>query len=67
MVDPAHKCIRTDPRINWLCSSTMKHREMRGLTSAGRHSRGLHKKGAGTMKLRPSRRGVWKKHNTLSL
>merc|ERR1719473_1472332 len=39
MVDPHHKAIRDDPRINWLCNPTHKHRELRGITSAGRKSR----------------------------
>merc|ERR1712080_780999 len=43
MIDPMHKAIRTDPRINWICNPVHKHREMRGLTSAGRSSRGLGK------------------------
>ena len=67
MVDPAHKVIRDDPRINWICAPSMKHREMRGVTSAGRHSRGLLKKGTGTHKLRPSVRSVWRKHNTTKI
>merc|ERR1712167_395874 len=33
-VDPSHKAITRDPRINWICAPTHKHREMRGLTSA---------------------------------
>merc|ERR1711907_161913 len=32
----AHKCIRRDPRINWICAPVMKHHELRGITSAGR-------------------------------
>merc|ERR1719263_1056106 len=36
MIDPYHKAIRDDPRINWICSNVHKHRELRGLTSAGR-------------------------------
>ena len=67
MVDPAHKAIRDDPRINWICAPSMKHREMRGVTSAGRHSRGLLKKGTGTHKLRPSVRAVWRNHNTTKI
>ena len=35
MVDPFHKCVRDDPRINWICKPVMKHRELRGLTAAG--------------------------------
>merc|ERR1711918_231111 len=41
--DPAHKAVRRDPRINWVCKAVMKHRELRGLTSAGRKNRGLGK------------------------
>ena len=40
-VDPHHVCIRNDPRINWIVAPTHKHRERRGLTSAGRKARGL--------------------------
>lgn len=40
LVDPAHKAIRRDPRINWICKPVMKHRELRGLTAAGRKNRG---------------------------
>ncbi|KAL6077166.1 60S ribosomal protein L15 [Balamuthia mandrillaris] len=67
LVDPNHNAIRNDPRINWLCKPVMKHREMRGLTAAGRSSRGLWGKGSRHNKARPSRRAVWKRHNTLSL
>jgi len=41
LVDPHHKAIRRDPRINWICSSKQGHREQRGLTAAGIKSRGL--------------------------
>merc|ERR1711871_1298161 len=44
LVDPSHKCIRRDPRINWICAPVMKHRELRGITSAGRANRGLRSK-----------------------
>lgn len=67
LVDPNHNAIRRDPRINWICRATMKHRELRGLTSAGRKGRGLHRKGHLVNKARPSVRSVWKRHNTLSL
>lgn len=32
LVDPHHKVIRRDPRINWITKPVMKHRELRGLT-----------------------------------
>merc|ERR1712023_352110 len=67
MIDPMHKAVRRDPRINWICRPVHKHRELRGLTSAGRHNRGLVGKGRRYAKNRPSRRAVWKRHNTLSL
>lgn len=65
LVDPNHAAIRNDARMNWLCRPTMKHRELRGLTGAGRQSRGLNVKGHRATKARPSVRSVWKKHNTL--
>jgi large subunit ribosomal protein L15e len=65
-VDPFHKAIRNDPRLNWIARPTMKHRESRGLTASGRKSRGLQRKGHGVTKLRPSRRASWKRRNTVS-
>mmetsp|Transcript_21346 Transcript_21346/g.27100 ORF Transcript_21346/g.27100 Transcript_21346/m.27100 type:complete len:205 (-) Transcript_21346:45-659(-) len=67
LVDPSHTTIRNDPRINWICAPTMKHRELRGLTAAGKKNRGLVGKGHRFNKTKPSRRSVWKRHNTLSL
>jgi large subunit ribosomal protein L15e len=68
MVDPFHKCIRDDPRINWICKAKNKHREMRGLTSAGRKYRGLHNKGSmKATKLTPSKKRSWKRRNQKSL
>ena len=34
-----------DPRINWIVDPVHKHRELRGLTSAGKKFRGLRHKG----------------------
>eukprot|EP00997_Jenningsia_sp_PLL12_P007165 NODE_3778_length_732_cov_160.945827_g3181_i0.p1 GENE.NODE_3778_length_732_cov_160.945827_g3181_i0~~NODE_3778_length_732_cov_160.945827_g3181_i0.p1 ORF type:complete len:214 (-),score=34.40 NODE_3778_length_732_cov_160.945827_g3181_i0:89-649(-) len=65
MVDPMHKAIRRDPRINWIVKSVHKHREMRGLTSAGKKHRGLRAKGKRATKARPSHRAAWKRQNTL--
>ncbi|KAK2361466.1 60S ribosomal protein L15-1 [Trifolium repens] len=39
LVDVAHSAIRNDPRINWLTNPVHKHRELRGLTSAGKENR----------------------------
>ena len=67
MVDPYHKAIRDDPRINWICKPVMKHRELRGLTAAGKKARGLLKKGVRATKLRPSYKGAYKRHNLMRL
>jgi len=67
LVDPMHKVIRNDPRINWICNAVHKHRELRGLTSAGRKARGLHRRGKAAIKIRPSRRANWKKRQMLQL
>jgi len=63
LVDPAHNGIRNDPRINWICNPTHKHREDRGTTSAGKASRGLRVKGHLNAKTRPSRRANYKRRN----
>jgi len=62
LIDPNHNAIRVDPRINWLCKPVHKHRELRGLTSAGRKCRGLRAKGSHANKLRPSQHAVWKRN-----
>lgn len=68
LVDPQHGAIRKDPRIQWITKPVMKHRELRGLTSAGRANRGLRKRGhRATQLIGSSRRQNWKKHNTLRL
>lgn len=56
MVDPNHPVIKSDENINWICKSAHKGRVFRGLTSAGKEVRGLHRKGRGAEKVRPSRR-----------
>ncbi|KAE9985701.1 hypothetical protein EG327_004622 [Venturia inaequalis] len=66
LVDPQHKAIRRDPRINWIVNPVHKHRESRGLTATGKKSRGLGK-GHRYNKTTAGRRKTWKKHNTLSL
>ena len=66
LVDPQHKAIRQDPRINWIVNPVHKHRESRGLTATGKKSRGLNK-GHRYNKTRAGRRKTWKRHNTLSL
>ncbi|CAM1504144.1 Fc.00g017350.m01.CDS01 [Cosmosporella sp. VM-42] len=66
LVDPQHKAIRIDPRINWIVNPVHKHREARGLTATGKKSRGLNK-GHRYNKTQAGRRKTWKRHNTLSL
>lgn len=65
LVDPYHSTIRNDPRINWISRPQHKHRELRGLTAAGRHSRGLLNKG--DRKHHGSRRATSKRNNIVSL
>jgi len=44
MVDSSKPEIKNDKTINWICKPVNKKRAMRGLTSAGKKSRGLRKK-----------------------
>ncbi len=61
MVDPHHPVIKADKKINWICEPQHTRRVQRGLTSAGKRGRALHKKGKGVEKARPSRRAHDKK------
>jgi large subunit ribosomal protein L15e len=54
LVDPAHPTIKADEQINWICDPAQKGRAFRGLTPAGKTSRGLRHRGAGSERLRPS-------------
>ncbi len=56
LVDVYHPQIMKDKNINWIISNKHTRRVNRGLTSAGKKSRGLTKKGMGTEKVRPSLR-----------
>ena len=64
LIDPQHKAIRRDPRINWIVGAKHKHRELRGLTATGKKARGMNQRGHKAMKKRPSRRSDWKNRNT---
>ncbi|BEJ16648.1 hypothetical protein CspHIS471_0600490 [Cutaneotrichosporon sp. HIS471] len=64
LIDPSHKAIRRDARINWICNPVHKHREARGLTSEGKKNRGL---GKGSKYNHTPQAATWRKHNTLSL
>ncbi|KAI5184730.1 large subunit ribosomal protein L15e [Nematocida homosporus] len=67
MVDPMVENIRRDSRLNWICSSKMKHRECRGLTSATKKSRGLGKGRRFNKTIGGSRNACWRRQNTVSL
>ena len=54
LVDPNHPVIINDPKINWICEKPHNNRVTRGLTSAGKKSRGLRRKGWGSERTRPS-------------
>ena len=56
LVDPDHPVIKSDPKINWICQQRNRSRVFHGKTSAGRKSRGLHGRGKGHEKARPSHR-----------
>ncbi|CAD6565555.1 MAG: 60S ribosomal protein L15 [Tremellales sp. Tagirdzhanova-0007] len=62
LVDPSHKAVRRDARINWICGPVHKHREARGLTAEGKKNRGL---GKGSRHNHAPARATWRKHNTL--
>ena len=62
-VDVRHNAIRNDSRINWICNPVHKHRELRGLTRAGKCAIGLNKKGHRDAKVRPSKRANYKRRN----
>ncbi|XP_006822011.1 large ribosomal subunit protein eL15 isoform X2 [Saccoglossus kowalevskii] len=64
MVDPFHKAIRRNPDTQWICNPVHKHRELRGLTSAGKKNRGIGKGHLHTQTIGGSRRAAWKRRNT---
>ncbi len=67
LIDVAHKTIRRDPKINWIVNSVHKHREMRGLTSAGKSSRGLGKGHGYSKTTGGSTTANWKRRQMLQL
>ena len=54
MLDPSHPAIKSDKDLGWIAESHHRGRAYRGKTSAGKRGRGLHNKGKGAEKLRPS-------------
>merc|ERR1711970_1020274 len=67
LVDPIHKVIRRDADMQWITQPTHKHRETRGLTSAGKKSRGVGHGHRFTQTIGGSRHKAWKRRNTLQL
>nr|CAA93816.1 ribosomal protein RL10 [Anopheles gambiae] len=67
MVDPPNNAIRRDPNVNWICNAVHKHRELRGLTSAGKSSRGLGKAYRYSQTIGGSRRAAGVRRNRLHL
>ena len=67
LVNPAHKAIKRDPKINWIVNAVHKHRELRGKTSAGRSSRGLGKGHRFSQTIGGSRKAAWRRRNSLQL
>merc|ERR1712203_609051 len=67
MIDIHHKAITRDPKINWMCSNLTKHRELRGLTTAGKSSRGLGKGRKFNQTKGGSRRASTKSRDSLKL
>nr|QBM01280.1 50S ribosomal protein L15e [uncultured archaeon] len=61
LIDPSRPEIQADEQLKWICDNKNRGRVFRGLTSAGRKSRGLRNKGDRAIKLRPSLRA----HNRL--
>ena len=59
--------IRRDPDTQWLTKPVMKHRELRGLTPAGKKSRGLGKGHRFHQSIGGSRRAHWLRNNMLQL
>jgi large subunit ribosomal protein L15e len=60
MVDPSVPEIKNDKTINWICKSVNKNRAIRGITSAGKKSRGLRNRSP-TNQSMPSVRAGWRK------
>ena len=54
LVDKNHPGIKKDKNLNWMSKPQHNRRVFRGLTSAGKKSRGLRHKGKGAEKIRPS-------------
>ena len=67
MLDIHHAAIKRDPKVNWMCGAVQKHRELRGLTAAGKKSRGVGKGVRFNQTNGGSRRATWLRKNSLKL
>merc|ERR1711881_501684 len=67
MVDPHHKVIRRDADMQWITTPKHKRRDLRGLTAAGKKSRGLGHGHRFTQTIGGSRHKAWKRRNSQSL
>ncbi|XP_066104554.1 large ribosomal subunit protein eL15 [Saccopteryx bilineata] len=67
LIDPFPKAIRRNPDTQWIARPVHKHRETRGLTSAGRRSHGLGKGHKFHHTIGGSCRAAWRRRNTLQL
>ena len=56
LVDPNAPTIKTDKDVSWICEKQHTNRVYRSMTSAGKNVRGLHHRGSGAEKARPSHR-----------
>jgi large subunit ribosomal protein L15e len=54
LLDPNSPSIKTDKDVGWITEPQHTNRVFRSMTSAGKNVRGLHHRGRGTEKLRPS-------------
>ncbi|HLC36358.1 MAG TPA: 50S ribosomal protein L15e [archaeon] len=61
LIDPFHPGIQSSKEMNWIIEKQHRKRALRGLTSAQKKSRGLHKKGKNVSKNRPSLRAHQRK------
>lgn len=61
MLDPNHPVIRNDPNYGWIVGKAQRGRVYRGLTRAGRQTRGLLSRGKGSERMRPSVRARGRK------
>lgn len=66
LMDPQHNAIRNNPKHQWVTAGVQKHRELRGLTSQGKRSRGVGK-GMRYKTQGGSTHASWKRRNTLAL